>query len=119
MRRYFKNTIKQRRIMKAFTVCLVTKDEAGNAQLNEEFTGTAISEHLVPMPDQSSSTGVRFQSMIGVLWEDHRSPSPSYHSPDELHWISVPELEFEDDEDEEIEDDEPEYYVPQAQLAQE
>jgi NAD(P)-dependent dehydrogenase (short-subunit alcohol dehydrogenase family) len=55
----------------------------------------------------------------GVLWEDHRSPSPSYHSPDELHWISVPELEFEDDEDEEIEDDEPEYYVPQAQLAQE
>jgi hypothetical protein len=99
--------------MKAFTVCLVTKDDSGNAQINEEFTGVAISEHLVPMPDQSSSTGVRFQSMVGVLWEDHRSPSPSYHSPDELHWIAVPELEneeYEDDEEEE-EEDAPIYYV--------
>lgn len=94
--------------MKAFTCCLVTKDENGEAVINEEFTGIAISEHLVPMPDQSSSTGVRFQAMIGVLWDDHRAPSPSYHSPDELNWIGVPELDAIDsiEEDEEDEDEE-------------
>lgn len=98
--------------MKAFTVCLVTKDENGLPQLNEEFTGVAISEHLVPTPDESSGTGVRFQAMVGVLWDDHRSPSPSYHSPDELHWLSVPEIEADDYEEEgEDEEETPVYYV--------
>jgi hypothetical protein len=85
--------------MKAFTCCLVTKDDSGELTINEDFTGVAISEHLVPMPDQSSSTGVRFQAMIGVLWDDHRSPSPSYHSPEEIHWLEIPEIdeEFEDE----------------------
>lgn len=80
--------------MKSFTCCLVTKDEAtGEAEINEDFTGVAISEHLVPMPDASSSTGVRFQAMIGVLWDDNRQPAPSYHSPEELSWLSIPELD--------------------------
>lgn len=95
--------------MKAFTVALVTKDDQGQPQLNEEFTGIAISEHLVPMPDDSSGTGLRFQAMIGVLWDDHRAPSPSYHSPEELHWIGVPELDALDAEENEENEENEEY----------
>lgn len=92
--------------MKAFTCCLITKDETGASQLNEDFTGVAISEHIVPTPDDSSATGVRFQAMVGVLWDDHRSPSPSYHAPDELHWLGIPDLETDEDDEEDFEDEE-------------
>lgn len=105
--------------MKAFSCCLVTKDENGVSQLNEEFTGRAINEHLLPVPDETSSTGIRIQPMISVLWDDHRSPSPSYHSPEELHWLAVPELdvlEELDDEDEEDEDDFQQVPYVQAEL---
>jgi len=101
--------------MQSFTVCLITTDESGQAQINEEFTGVAISEHLVPTPDESSGTGVRFQAMIGVLWDDHRSPSPSYHAPDELHWLAIPELEADEDEDDEEEEYENEEDIPYVQ----
>lgn len=101
--------------MQSFTVCLITTDESGQQQINEEFTGVAISEHLVPTPDESSGTGVRFQAMIGVLWDDHRSPSPSYHTPDELQWLSIPELESDDEEEFEEDEEEPENYVEYVQ----
>lgn len=93
--------------MKAFTCCLITKDENGQNQINEEFTGTVINETLVPTPDESSATGVRFQAMLSVLWDDHRTPSPSYHTPEELYWLAIPELEADEDE-EDFEDDEEE-----------
>lgn len=88
--------------MKAFTCCLVQ-----NGQPNEDITGTAISEHLLPVADPSSSSGLRYEASIGVLWDDHRTPSPSYHKPEELYHLGIPELdsiEFEDEEDEEDED---------------
>ena len=46
--------------------------------------------------------------MIGVLWEDNRSPSPSYHEPSELVWIEIPGLtdDEEEDADEEADSDE-------------
>lgn len=58
---------------------------------NPEALGIAISEHLLPFADTQSPTGVRIQALIGVLWNDNRSPAPSYHEPTEIMWLNVPE----------------------------
>lgn len=81
--------------MKPFTVAHVE---------HPENTGTAISEHVTPILDANAPNGVRYTSIIGVLWDDHRTPSPSYHQPTELQWLDIPG--FLDDEDgEELEEE--------------
>jgi len=71
-------------------------------------TGIAISEHLIPLPDQNTEGGIKLTSLIGVLWDEVRGPAPSYHDPSDLVWLSVPEIADPDDEEgeEDEEDDE-------------
>lgn len=72
-------------------------------------TGIALSEHLIPLPDNDSPTGIKMNPLISVLWDEVRSPAPSYHSPQELVWLSVPDIaDPEDDEDDEDEVDDSE-----------
>lgn len=74
---------------------------------NVEETGVAISEHVLVMQDPAKPNGETLKAVIGVLWDDNRSPSPSYHDPNELVWITVPgvtDAEEEDDEEEEEDD---------------
>jgi hypothetical protein len=71
---------------------------------NTEQLGIAVSEHLVPVADANTPGGVRFQALLGVLWNDVRSPAPSYHDPNDLVWMNVPGIT--DDEDEDYQDDE-------------
>lgn len=78
---------------------------------NPEQLGIAVSEHLVPTADEAAPGGVRFQSLIAVLWNEVRTPAPSYHEPSELIWLAVPGITDDDeydDEDGEYEDDEEE-----------
>ena len=74
---------------------------------NPEQLGIAISEHLLPFADAQAPTGVRIQALIGVLWNDMRSPAPSYHEPTEIMWLNVPDLTDEDEyeDDEELDDE--------------
>jgi hypothetical protein len=74
--------------------------------------GIANSEHILAVPDEKAPNGIRYQTLIGVLWtsEKRRSPAVSYHDPADLKWIGLfPEespyhvfYQTEDDEDEEI-----------------
>lgn len=75
---------------------------------NQNLTGIAISEHVIPVPNDKAPLGFIVHSMIGVLWEDNRSPSPSYHEPSELVWIEIPGLtdDEEDDTDDELDGEE-------------
>lgn len=74
---------------------------------NPETLGIAVSEHLLPFADAASANGVRIQALIGVLWNDNRSPAPSYHEPTEIIWLNVPGITDEEEyDDEEYEDDE-------------
>lgn len=96
---------------------LVQFDELGN-RINEGETGVVVSEHLVPVPDANSGTGMRFQAMLGVCWDNLRVPAISYHQPEELEWIEVVGIddETEDDEDEDEEDDGAGYTATEATL---
>src|ERR1035437_10191637 len=93
--------------MKAFTVCHA---------IQQDQTGTAINEHLIPIIDPTVEGGVRFIHYISVLWDDRRNPSPSMHGPEDLIWLDIPRLmdegeneeEFIDDEEEESNEDEAE-----------
>lgn len=87
---------------------LVQFDEAGN-RINEGETGVVVSEHLVPVPDSTSASGMRFQATLGVCWDNLRTPAISYHSPDELEWIEVTGLEDDEEESEEEDEEEVEY----------
>lgn len=66
---------------------------------NNSLSGIAISEHVIPLPDANSPTGVRMLTLIGVLWNETRTPSPSYHENTELAWLEVPGLTDEEEED--------------------
>lgn len=70
--------------------CALVKDE--------NLTGLAISESLIPVEvEQDGKRVMIMKAMIGVLWDEQRSPAPSYHSPDELVWIEVADDEDEDE----------------------
>jgi hypothetical protein len=84
---------------------------------NPDHLGIAVSESLVQVPDTASPSGVRIQSLIGVLWNDVRSPAPSYHEPSELQWLSVPGV-TDGDEDEEDEEDDEEYETDEGYAAE-
>lgn len=74
----------------------------------QKQTGIIVSEHVTPILDPNVEGGLRFSSVVGVLWDEIRSPAPSYHRPEELVWLSVPAIDSvdgEDDEDENEEDD--------------
>jgi hypothetical protein len=72
----------------------------------EEETGVAISEHVLVLPDPSAENpaGFKLKAILGVLWDDNRTPAPSYHDPSELVWITVPGVTEDDDEEEEGEE---------------
>lgn len=66
---------------------------------NEEITGVIVSEHLLPYMTAEGDTKVL--NRVGVCWEAQRNPAISYHDPSELSWLSVPQLDSEDEEYEE------------------
>ena len=74
--------------MQPFLVCF--KD-------NEEQEGIAISENLTWVPQTDGQ--VKPLVLIGVLWNETRTPSPSYHQPEELIWNDMPGMTDDDEED--------------------
>lgn len=74
---------------------------------------------MIPLPDAESPTGIKISSMIGVLWDEVRSPAPSYHDPSELIWLSVPDIAEEEDEDEDEESEETEDEVDDSEESEE
>jgi hypothetical protein len=68
--------------------------------------GIAINEHIVPKPDPADPAKVIFDPIISVLWDDQRTPAPSYHSPSDLVWELCPGDDALQDGDEDEDDDE-------------
>jgi len=69
--------------------------------------GIAVSEHILTVPDEKTQGGFRFQTLLGVVWDNKRSPAISYHDPSELSWLRVyGDDEFDDEIEDEVEDDE-------------
>lgn len=85
--------------MTPFIVCL---------KENNDQIGTAISEHVVTLPvvvkdaNGEDTMTTKVTPLVGVLWDDIRSPSPSYHDPSELEWLSIPSMDEEEAADGEI-----------------
>ena len=86
--------------------------------VNTEVSGIVVSEHLLAVPDSSNPTGLKYQAMLGICWENNRCPAISYHSPEEVEWLAIPELENNDDDDENEEDDDDENEEQQELLHQ-
>lgn len=63
-------------------------------------TGIAIQSEMLAVPDKDQNGNaigtISYACQIGVLWENVRSPMISFHGPEELQWLSVPELEEND-----------------------
>jgi hypothetical protein len=72
---------------------------------NPEVTGIAITEQMLTLPDEKAPQGFKVVAQIGVLWDNNRAPSPSYHSPNELAWLSVPTIADPDEEDEDADEE--------------
>jgi hypothetical protein len=80
--------------------------ERQNAQGEMEY-GTAIDVQTLTVPcpvTDETPLGVKIIPQVLVLWEDARSPAPSYHHPSKIAWVEIPGIT--DEEDEEDEDDE-------------
>lgn len=87
---------------------------------NHEKLGIVVSEHLFPTPIQDEKTGetrIEFVSLLGVCWEEERSPAIDYVYPRDLEWLAIESVtnvdededeEYDEDEEDETEDDESE-----------
>jgi hypothetical protein len=77
---------------------------------DKNFVGFVFSEHLVP--SQNESGAMEMKPMVGVCWNNQRSPAICYHSPDELEWLEAQPIVIEElyssEEDEEEEEEEEE-----------
>lgn len=74
---------------------------------NKNYVGFVFSEHIVPTPTETGTLENRV--MIGVCWQNKRTPAISYHTPEELEWLELQPVVIEElysDEEEEDEDDE-------------
>jgi hypothetical protein len=58
---------------------------------NESIAGTAIGVELLQVNG-------KLISKVAVLWDDMRSPAPSFHDPADLEWLSIPTLDALDPE---------------------
>ncbi|MEO5348893.1 MAG: hypothetical protein H7836_04530 [Magnetococcus sp. YQC-3] len=86
---------------------------------DEKQIGIAVSEHILTVPDEKNPTGFRFQTLMGVAWDNKRSPALSYHDPSELTWLRLHgDDEFEEEDDSEEADDETTEVVEEAELQQ-
>lgn len=69
--------------------------------INEEDIGYVIDSYLVPFMTVNPETGENIQgllSKIAVLWEQRRTPSPSFHAPEELTWLELEGIDTDDDD---------------------
>jgi hypothetical protein len=87
-----------------------------------------VCEHADPEIDESLGTGICIGVYLTaegpmnlVLWENERTPSPSFHSPNEISWVSIysdDDLDFSDDDDDDDydgdDDDDGEEIIDQA-----
>lgn len=58
---------------------------------NENIAGTAIGVELLQVNG-------KLISKVAVLWDDLRTPAPSFHDPSDLEWLSIPTLDVLDPE---------------------
>jgi hypothetical protein len=58
---------------------------------NESIAGTAIGVELLQVNG-------KLISKVAVLWDDMRTPAPSFHDPSDLEWLNIPTLEALDPE---------------------
>lgn len=58
---------------------------------NENIAGTAIGVELLQVNG-------KLISKVAVLWDDLRTPSPSFHDPADLEWLAIPTLDALDPE---------------------
>lgn len=74
-----------------------------------EKLGIVVSEHLFPTPMQDPNTGetrIEFVSLLGVCWEETRTPAIDYVYPRDLEWVAIEGVTDEEEDDEEDEDEE-------------
>lgn len=58
---------------------------------NENIAGTAIGVELLQLNG-------KLVSKVAVLWDDLRTPAPSFHDPADLEWLGIPTLDALDPE---------------------
>jgi hypothetical protein len=58
---------------------------------NENIAGTAIGVELLQVNG-------KLISKVAVLWDDLRTPAPSFHDPADLEWLAIPTLDVLDPE---------------------
>lgn len=58
---------------------------------NENIQGTAIGVELLQFNG-------KLVSKVAVLWDELRSPAPSFHDPADLEWLGIPTLDALDPE---------------------
>lgn len=75
---------------------------------NEEETGVIVSEHIIPnvVTDKNGQQRVEQVALLGVCWDDKRSPAIDYVYPNQLEWIGIAGItDTEDDEETEGDED--------------
>lgn len=58
---------------------------------NENIQGTAIGVELLQLNG-------KLVSKVAVLWDELRTPAPSFHDPSDLEWLGIPTLDALDPE---------------------
>jgi len=58
---------------------------------NENIQGTAIGVELLQLNG-------KLVSKVAVLWDELRTPAPSFHDPADLEWLGIPTLDALDPE---------------------
>lgn len=70
---------------------------------DKNYVGFVFSEHLIPITKEDGTMDMK--PVIGICWDNQRTPAVSYHSPEELEWLEaqpvvIEELtEYEDEEE--------------------
>jgi len=90
---------------------------------NEALQGIAV-DRIANFSDvidpETGAQAKQVSVLIGVLWNDHRSPAPSYHEPKELTFMQLlDDAEAEEADEAEEEETEEEEDVEQTPTAEE
>lgn len=70
---------------------MLTKAFLVTPKNNHQEEGIVISENILAVPDTEAQGGMKYRTLLGVLWTNpkKRSPAISYHDPDELRWVGL------------------------------
>lgn len=72
------------------------KDEEG-----DPLVGTAVDliHTQVPVQGEDGTVQIEHRFLAAVLWEQIRTPAPSFHGPDELSWMDIPSADEAEEDD--------------------